>query len=159
MIKYLIYTLIGLPVFVILISFATILKQGVSLTDAPGLKARLGDFFRYNTVETSDNHRYPELLTPDYATSSEQLKEAILESISNLGWELQEDNGDKLHVIISSAMVNFKDDMHIQLIADGADKTKLKIRSSSRVGRADFAANLSHVVKLKKQLEQRLSTK
>ena len=158
MIKYIIYTLIGLPLFVIAISFATIFKQGVSLTDAPGLKARLSDFFRYNTVATSEDHAYPELRTQHYDIPSSQLKQLIVDNINNLGWQLEADNGNKLHIIVSSALINFKDDMHIELISED-NKTKLNIKSSSRVGRADFAANLGHVVKLKKQLEQSLSAK
>lgn len=154
MIKYIIYTLISLAIVVIALPLATILKQGVSLTESPGIKIRLAHFLRQNKIKTANDHAYPELRTKSYADSSKQLKKHIIDSISNLGWELKKDQGNKLHIIISSTLIDFKDDMHIELIPDGANKTKLHIESSSRVGRADFAANLGHVLKLHKQLKQ-----
>ena len=159
MIKYLIYILIGIPIAFIAISFATILKQGVSLTDEPGFKTRLSHFMNHNTVETSSDHNYPELRTKSYQISKKQLKQHIIDVVMNLGWELREEKGDNLHIIVSSDMVKFKDDMHIYLETGESNKTLVNIKSSSRVGRADFAANLGHVVKLNKYLQQRLGSK
>jgi len=133
----------------LVISVLTILKNGVSLTEAPGLAKRFKTFMTTHLAETSENHLFPELIPQTIQLSKIELTHKIIQSAEMLGWELTKQTEDSLEYIVTTSLVKFKDDIKISLKTVSPTSTTFNIRSESRVGRADFGANLGHIIKFK----------
>ena len=154
-----IYGLISILLLYGILAIGTVVKNGVSLTDSPGIMARLKIFLSNNRATTSNHATFPELITPQYPYTSDELKHALMTSAQHLGWETRSHPQYDIHMIVTTRLLHFKDDIHITLTqATNTDtpRTTVNIISQSRKGRADFAANVSHIKKLRQQLEQHL---
>jgi len=137
-----------------LVSLLTILKNGVSLIDEPGLAKRFKLFMTTNIAETSENHSFPELITQTYPMTAEELKQKVIISAESLGWKLtkekehqnDEQSQRSLSYVVTTSLAKFNDDIEITLSETKNNATQLNIKSESRVGRADFAANIGHII-------------
>lgn len=118
------------------------------LFDAPGIGVRLKTYFTTHTAELRDGHAFPELRLRRDARAPEVLLADAKRAVQMLGWTLEQ-NGDagSLHAVVTSRLWRFKDDVYITVRGD-ARGSELYIRSESRVGRGDLAANERHVLDL-----------
>jgi uncharacterized protein (DUF1499 family) len=149
-------------VIVALVFVATLLKNHAPLFDPPGLKKRLSVYLTTNTAITSDDHPFPELRTPVFDAEPDELYIAVKDAAIDLGWSIlsSDDVQWQLEMSAKSSVLLFVDDVEVQIkpqvCADGETRTALHIQSSSRVGRADFAANADHIQQLVKAVDKRL---
>lgn len=146
------YSVCALLLIYVLLSVGTIVKNGVPLTSDPGLWQRLKRFLSTNTAQTADDHTYPELVTPRYSLQPKELRQRVIQATTDLGWQLNEDSDNELKFIVTTALARFKDDITINILAHDQGSA-LHVVSQSRVGRADFGANVAHILKLRQRLD------
>jgi len=130
--------------------FFTLYRNDAHLGRPPGMKQRLAIFLTTNMAVTSDDPVLDELRTPVFELDSEELYRKMLLAASKLGWtvaSLDSDN-QSAHFIVHSPMFLFEDDVYVQVNFLNMGKSSLYIRSISRRGKADFAANSSHIQRL-----------
>lgn len=145
------------------LSIAAVLKNGISLSNEPGIKQRLRVFLSTNRAATAEDHVFPELVTPVFNVSKTAIADALAAAVIELGWQTADKTSDdenaasqdQYHYIVATALFNFKDDVTIQLEERDA-QVAMNIVSASRVGRADFGANLAHVQQLLTQLKKHI---
>lgn len=141
-------------VLLLAILFLILFRNGAKLFDEPGVTERLGIFLTVNTAETSDKHKFAELRTPVFDEDAEKLYLRIINTGTELGWGTVSHDSEKYDItfIVNSPVFLFKDDVYIRVQSISENQSSLYIRSSSRKGRADFAANSGHIQKLIREL-------
>ncbi len=135
---------IVLPVVFLL---GAVLLNRPPLFDEPGVWQRLRVYLGTNVAETLPDHPFPEMRTPVFQTSAQEMRARIMQAIAGLGWLVVPDEGEVIHTLVATPLFGFRDDVFIQIIRDG-EFVRLKLRSVSRVGKADFAANQRHIREL-----------
>jgi len=135
---------------IIAILFFTLYRNDAHLFEEPGLQKRLATFFTTNVAETKDDHLFEELRTPVFSSSAGKTYQRVLDAATELGWVVDSHDRDNQNAtfVVSSPVFLFKDDVFVQVKFISMDQSSLYIRSSSRKGRGDLAANSSHVQKL-----------
>ena len=157
--KFLGKFLLWLLLLALALAFATIWLNRVPVTADPGWAKRLFVYLTRNEAATSDEHEFPELRPREYPLPAAELFDAVRQTVVALGWQIKSfDPAEReLHAVVSTALLDFKDDLRIRIDgANGEKRSRLSARSVSRVGRADFGANLGHILVLQRALEQRL---
>lgn len=143
-----------LLVLALALGVATIWRNGVSWSDPPGFWTRIAFYTMRNHVETKQKHALPELRPQAYSVPPKELYDQVQKTILSLGWRIDGFDPVKRHVhaLVTTPILRFTDDFHVTVNPDST----LSIESSSRVGRADWGANLGHVLKFKRELSQRV---
>lgn len=139
------------------ISLATIIKNGVSLNDQPGIIARLKIFLTTHRAETAYDASFKELKTPVYKNTSDEAIIAIKQAAKKMGWTIAENSHStptELHYVVTTALLKFKDDISISTESNNEGQVSINIQSESRVGTADFGANLRHITELINELDE-----
>lgn len=153
--KVLVKLLILVLVLALALGVTTIWRNGVAFTDPPGFWTRIAIYSMRNTAETKPKHVLPELRPQYYAATQGALYQHVHDAILFLGWRI--DSFDpatrQVHAVVTTPLLRFKDDFHVTVNPDSS----LTIRSSSRVGRADYGANLGHVLEFERVLRQRVA--
>jgi uncharacterized protein (DUF1499 family) len=81
------------------------------------------------------------------AADLDATRSAVLAGMEQLGWrEIRTDDGE-VRAVVVSALFRFRDDVRVRFEA-GESGTRLHVRSASRVGKGDLAANARHVLDL-----------
>jgi uncharacterized protein (DUF1499 family) len=150
-----------IKIFIILILcllgtlFFTLYKNDANLFQAPGFSKRLTIFLTTNTAVTDNNHEFEELRMPVFDVPADVLYQQVILAGSQLGWQVADSDVEKqkIYFIVLSPVFLFKDDVFIQVQSISMNQSSLYIQSSSRVGRADFAANSGHIQALIKKLK------
>lgn len=150
----LIKTLLALLLLVVILAGGAIAGNKVPLWRPPGPLARLVVYLSRNSAETRPDHDFPELRTRSYHTPRKQMLARIKAAIGGLGWRIQADESDpySVHAVVSTPLLRFKDDVYVTLREAAGGGTAVHIASRSRVGRADFGANIGHIMALDKAL-------
>ncbi|MGH8565970.1 MAG: DUF1499 domain-containing protein [Gammaproteobacteria bacterium] len=122
----------------------------------PGLWARLVTYLGTNVAETRPEHPFPELRPRFYALPPDRLYAVTREAMGGLGWGIASEDPAGLHLtaVVESALWRFKDDVVVRVEPAEGGST-LGMRSSSRIGRGDLAANTRHLLDLYAAIEQR----
>jgi len=165
-VKYLVSILLLLVVIVFLLVTGILLHNRAQLLTTPGIAERLKIYLTQNSVQTSAQHRFPELRSAHFQVTEETLFRAVQSAVVNLGWSLSAENADsgtgqyRLHALVTTPVFRFQDDVmilvHGQDCRHGSLDTILDVRSSSRVGKGDLAANAGHVQSLLEQVRLEL---
>jgi hypothetical protein len=126
------------------------------MMDPPGLWTRLVTYLGTHVAETRPDHPFPELRPRFYALPPDRLYATAREAIAGLGWGIasEDQEGLCLTAVVESALWRFKDDVVVCVEPMGGGST-LRMRSSSRIGRGDLAANTRHLLDLYAAIEQR----
>lgn len=132
------------------IVFFTLYKNGANLTQSPGVGERLQVFLTTNYAQTSENHKFEELQTPEFSMSAEKLYQRVLKAAAELGWEIiaHDSDNQNANFTVRSPVFLFEDDLYIQVQFISADESSLHVESKSRAGEVDFAANSGHIQEL-----------
>jgi len=143
-------------VLVIGITFFTLYRNGANLFEEPGVTKRLGVFLKTHSASTSDNHDFSELRTPVFDVDDKKLYQRVLNAGSELGWGVIAHDSDALNAnfVVRSPVFLFEDDVYVQVKPIDEKQSSLYVQSSSRTGRADFAANSGHIQLLIDRLKQ-----
>ncbi len=141
--KGLVSVLLAVPLLVLL----TLLKNQAALFDAPGIVYRLKIFLGSHVAETSASHPLPELRPPSFNVSADGLFRQVVQVALAAGWQVtDEDLGQRRAAfVVRSPVFAFRDDVSVRVIALDDHRSTLQVRSASRVGKADFAANAAHI--------------
>ncbi len=134
-------------VFVVGLVFFTLQRNGANLFQEPGFAKRLTTYLTTNVAETADNHPFPELRTPVFSVDAEKLYQRVLYVAAESGWSVlanDRDNQDA-NFVARTPIFLFEDDIYIQVKFVDVNESSLYVRSSSRTGKADFAANAGHI--------------
>ncbi len=161
--KYVLSIILLLVIFVCTI----LLRNQAHLFESPGLGKRLLVYLTENVAQTSTEPVFPELRPEVYPVSANTLYRELRFAISSLGWSLEDgpaaDHPQQkpcLHAVVTSSLLGFEDDVVIivqELACEYQQALSyLKVRSSSRIGKADFAANAGHIQSLFAQLKRQL---
>jgi len=144
-------TVMKMIVFVMILAvglvFFTLQKNGANLFQDPGLTKRLSTYLTTNVAETSESPVFPELRTPVFSVSAEKLYQRVLFVAAELGWSILASDGDNLKAgfVVRTPVFLFEDDVFVQAKPVSMNESSLYIRSISRTGKADFAANSGHI--------------
>ncbi len=136
-------------------SSGAMLLNNVPILDPPGWTTRLIIYLSKNSAETDPYSALPELRPDVYPVSVEQLFDIVRETAIELDWHVTSIDHAQMtmHVIVTTSLLGFKDDMTIRVIAKASDKSSLYASSTSRIGRADYGANLGHILQLKRAVQ------
>lgn len=147
MVIYSVVLLVGLVFF-------TLYRNDANLFDAPGVKQRLTTFLTSNVAETADDHSFKELTTPVFNEAAERTYQRVINAATALSWNIVTNDSDNQNAnfIVTSAVFLYEDDVFVQVQFLSLNQSALYIRSSSRKGKADLAANSSHIQRLLKQM-------
>jgi len=150
----------GLMLVVIIIS-ATLIKNKARFFESPGLAERLSIYLTQHTAATSDNHAFPELRTPVFNMAAADLLNVVIEVVIELGWRIRQIDEEDLimSVVITTPIFHFSDDLVVQVKSGKSGGSTLTIDSTSRKGKADFAANAGHIQILIQQVRQRTGSR
>ncbi len=144
-------TAVKLITFVIILivglMFFTLQRNDANLFQAPGFYKRLAVYLTTNIAETADNHAFEELRTPVFSVSAEKLYQRVMYVAAELGWSILASDGENLNAnfTVRTPVFLFEDDVFVQVQFINMGESSLYIRSSSRTGKADFAANAGHI--------------
>lgn len=152
--KTMIYgTLITLGLLIATAIYAMWANQ-VPWQDEPGFWPRLKVYLTQNVARTAVDARFPELRTRQYPVAADALLETLIQQCRQLEWHIEkiDNESGQIHAIATSKWIGFKDDIHMTVEHADEGVSRLHIQSSSRIGRADYAANLGHIIKLQNGL-------
>lgn len=134
------------------LSAGAILLNHPPLFDAPGLWPRLRIYLTTNIAYTAENHPLAELRLPVFNQPPEQLLARVSEAMRGLGWRNIDRQQTVLRAEAVTPLLRFTDDIEARVEPrDGG--SVLHLRSASRVGSGDFAANQRHLLDLISELE------
>lgn len=152
-------TLLLLAIVTIVLGFVAggLVSNRPPMMDPPGFRARLAVYLGSNVAETRAGHPFQELRPRRYPLDAERLYAASRDTLRELGWALgSEDPGaHSLKAVITTGLWRFQDDVQVR-IEGGVGEGTVWVRSSSRVGRGDLAANTRHVLDFYAGLERHL---
>lgn len=139
--------------------FMPVVLNGVPLFGEPGFSSRMASYFTTNVAQTAVQHDFPELRIRTFDATNAEMFQYSLEVAEALSWEIESKELDNnLKLVVSSALWGFKDDVEIRLEQLGSRQTKMHLTSRSRTGKADFGANLAHILDFYEVLESRMGS-
>jgi hypothetical protein len=147
------WSAVGLVALAVLLSASALLLNRVPLWVPPGPMTRLAVYLGRNQVHTGDDPAFPELRTPVSPLSPDETLVRVAEAMDRLGWKEIHTNGPAVQGVAVTPLLGFCDDVTAVVEPDGAGGSRLTLRSASRIGRADFGANLRHVLDLMDALD------
>ena len=161
--------LLAIVLLPIVLGMSAILLNRPPLLDAPGIWQRLRLYLSTNVAETRPDHARGELRPRRYDRPVEELRRLTREAMIELGWSAPREVEGRLRTEVRTPLFRFTDDVEVWFEPDpGRDRTGdqgehragvlVSVRSASRVGRGDFAANTRHVLDLYATLERRLAS-
>jgi len=113
----------------------------------PGPWARLALYLTTNVAETRVDHERPELRPIELPLDLASARALVLDAMRGLGWRNVRADGDTLRAEVVTSLLRFTDDVSVGLepVPQGV---RVQVRSASRIGRGDLAANTRHVLDL-----------
>jgi len=113
-----------------------------------------------NDVETGKTPEYPDLKVRDYMTSEEKVAKAARATVERLPrWSFvaqgKGPGGTEIQAVAATRVWRFKDDVTIRVRREGG-RTRVSVRSKSRVGKADFGQNARNIQLFLHELDQEL---
>jgi uncharacterized protein (DUF1499 family) len=116
---------------------------------------------RLNSVETGRTPEYPDLQPREYAASEQKVTEALKAAVARLPRFAfvgagRGPGGSELQYVATTRVLRFKDDVSVRVRREGG-KTKVSVRSKSRVGTLDFGQNARNVRELLAALDRELA--
>ncbi len=143
-----------LVIVVVALVWFTLYRNEAHLFQPPGIAQRLPVFLKTNVAETADDHKFEELRTPTFDINAEELFKRVLDEAAILRWEIiaHDSDNQNVNIVVRSPVFLFEDDFFVQVNFIDMETSSLYIRSSSRKGRGDLAANSAHIQTLIQKL-------
>ena len=136
------------------------MKRFLLLLVVAGAVAAFLAWPRLNMVETGRTPEYPDLQPREYAASEQRVTEALKTAAGRLSRFAfvgagRGPGGSEVHYVASTPVLRFKDDVNVRIRREGA-KTKVTVRSKSRMGTMDFGQNARNVRELMAALDREM---
>jgi uncharacterized protein (DUF1499 family) len=114
-----------------------------------------------NDVETGKSPEYPDLRVKEYAASPDRVARALDRALAGLpGWEVVGSGhgqaSHSLRAVHTTPIVRLQEEVSVRIWRE-AEKTRVTVRSTSRIGLPDFGQNARNVRELQAALERELS--
>lgn len=122
------------------------------LLDPPGWWPRLRIYLTANVAETARGHAWPELRLAVFDAPPAQLRPRVMREMRQLGWRQVREDGRSLRAEVVTPLLRFTDDVEAR-VEPFREGSVLHLRSASRLGKADFAANQRHLLDLLEVLQ------
>jgi len=154
--KYLLWVwwvAMGLLVLGLVLGGGALVLNRLPWAASPGPIPRLGIYLSRNRVQTRDDHSLPELRSPHISEPPDKALAKVAMAMGALGWEDIRVGHSDVRAVAVTPLLGFADDLAVTAEPSPGGGSRLSIRSASRVGRADFGANLRHVMDLMAQLD------
>jgi uncharacterized protein (DUF1499 family) len=118
---------------------------------------------RLNDVETGRTPEYPDLQVKEYAAGEEAVARAAKAALEGLPrWTFvgagQGPGGAEIQAVATTRVFRFKDDVTVR-IRRQAGKTRVSVRSRSRLGKLDFGQNARNIRAFLAELDRQLGPK
>lgn len=99
---------------------------------------------------------YPDIGPMFLEYPSDQVLAAAKEVVGNLGWQMTgvRNNPVVLEAVSTSRLFGFKDDVAVRIVAVDGGRSRVDIRSASRVGQGDLGANATRIRVFQRRLEE-----
>ncbi|MCW8963986.1 MAG: DUF1499 domain-containing protein [Gammaproteobacteria bacterium] len=148
--KRMLQIILLLLVLAIALSGYSLWSNKVPWEEPPGFWPRLKVYLSQNVAQTDELASFPELRPRTYPIEAKQFLGELTQHIPALGWNLAAVDADKLEIqaTVKTRWLGFTDDITLRLEPISKNQTRLHVRSASRVGRADYGANLGHIMRL-----------
>lgn len=108
-------------------------------------------------IARQQQEAYPDLDSQTYTSAPGPVFEAALAAAEAMGWEVvaAEPGSGRIEAVATTTWFGFKDDVVIR-VSDGTGRTRVDVRSVSRVGRSDVGANAERIRAFQERLANRL---
>lgn len=144
---------LGLPALAI----AVVASNGAPILTSPGLFSRMSRYLTENEAETGQQTAYPELLPLLLELDADACFKLAEETAGAMGWEILDSSPENrtLHAVAKTRVFSFVDDVRIEIVAPEAEGlSEIRMTSQSRVGKADFGANIGRIVAFRNRIEK-----
>ena len=133
-------------------------RSGAPLNAPPGTAERLRTYLTTNIAETASHSRFPELQERYYQLAPDKMLKQVQDTLEGLGWEVTatDPRSRIVQAVVTTELLGFEDDFTVTIHPRHGNSSRLAIRSASRVGQADFGANIGHILAFFEALEQGL---
>jgi len=116
---------------------------------------------RLNDVETGRTPEYPDLRVREYAAAPDRVAAAVKDVLGRMPrWRLvgsaRGPEGHAIQAVRSTRLLRFEDDVTVRIRGE-AGRTRVSVRSRSRVGKWDFGQNARNVRELLAALDAEVS--
>ncbi len=140
-----------LAIVLIVVVIVPILMNRPPLSAPPGPWIRLKTYLSTNQARVVPATEWVDLRSPVIAGGVGQVKARVLSAMHRLGWRHARETNGLLKAEVVTPWLKFRDDVEVRLevVPEGV---RLLAFSSSRVGKADFAANERHLLDLLEKL-------
>jgi uncharacterized protein (DUF1499 family) len=137
---------------------SSLMGNEARLLGPPGVGARLRTYLSTNVAETSDTSPFPELHPrryPDLAPEAlfARAEEAV-RSLPRSRIRERHPHAHWLRAVVRTRVLRHRHDLTVWVEADATGGSVLQVRSASRAGRGDLAANARHILDLYERLDQ-----
>lgn len=142
-----------LPAVPLLLLLGALLLNRAPLLQEPGPWARLKVYLGSNVAQTQVAHAHPELRPRQFPLAPGELLDRVAAAMRELGWQRIRVEGERVHAEVVTPLLRFTDDVQAWVEAAPGGSV-LHLRSASRLGKADFAANQRHLQQLLEALRK-----
>jgi uncharacterized protein (DUF1499 family) len=116
---------------------------------------------RMNDVETGRTPEYPDLQVREYAQGEQAVLKATQKAVVSLPRFTfvaagSGPGGAEVQAVATTRVFKFKDDLTVRIHRQGA-RTRVSVRSRSRVGKWDFGQNARNIREFQAALDQQLA--
>jgi uncharacterized protein (DUF1499 family) len=137
------------------------MKRVLLLLVVAGAVAAFLAWPRLNMVETGKTPEYPDLQPREYAASEQKVTEAVKAAAGRMSRFAfvgagRGPGGSEVHYVASTRVFRFKDDVNVRIRREGG-KTKVTVRSKSRMGKIDFGQNARNVRELLAAVDEEMA--
>jgi len=133
-------------------------RSGAPLNGPPGTAERLRTYLTSNIAETASHSRFPELQERHYQLPPDEMLKQVQDTLKGLNWAISTEDPRRriVQAVVTTELLGFEDDFTVTVHPRHGNSSRLAIRSASRVGQADFGANIGHILAFFEALEQDL---
>lgn len=126
-----------------------LIRPVLLIAAAAGVVWALTSWPRLREVETGKTPEYPELRVRDYGSAESVVGKAAKAAVERLPrWSLvgagSGPGGTEIRAVAATPLLPIRSDVTIRIRREGA-KTRVSVRSRSRVGPLDFGQNARHI--------------
>lgn len=152
--KLMLLVLVVLVVLPVLLLAGALAANRPPLLDPPGVRQRLVTYLTTNVAMTTRESPFPELELPLFEVPPATLLTAAEKACGQLGWAVSAVDAEELQLaaVVTTTLFRFRDDVAVTVAPHGEGGSALHVRSASRVGKGDLAANARHIMDLVRQV-------
>lgn len=136
----------------ILLLAGALLMNRAPLWQEPGPLTRLQLYLTTHVAATRPDHERPELRTLLFDQPLSEVRERVVTAMQQLGWQQIRSDGEQVRAVVVTPLFRFKDDVEVRLRSN-ENGVQVDVKSESRVGKGDLAANTRHILDLYHRLE------